>query len=140
MRMNLNGRACCVFSVMMAMLLLPAVLSALEEGAITGKIERVNDKFERDYNTLDYKGQKEWQEWGKDLKSLGWVVLQGDSGELKDYLLLVIDSRTKIEKEDGTQGTFPDFAIGARIQASYKMGWDALHALDVKILNPLVAK
>ena len=114
---------------------LSATSGALESGSVTGKIERLNDKFSRDYKTMDYKGQKEWAEWGKDLNSLGWVVVQGDSGDLKDYLLLIIDNRTKIEKEDGGQGLFSDLKAGSRITASYKMGWDALHALDVKILK-----
>jgi hypothetical protein len=112
---------------------LPARSETLEEGVVTGKVERLNDKFERDYNSLDYKAQKEWQAWGKDLKSSGWVVVQGESGELKDYLLLVIDTRTKISKEDGTPGVFSDLKVGSRVTASYKMGWDALHAADVKI-------
>jgi hypothetical protein len=107
----------------------------LEEGTVTGKIERVNEKFERDYNSLGYKDQKEWQAWGKDLKSLGWVVVQGDSGEPKDYLLLVIDTRSKLAKEDGTQAAFSDLNVGSRITASYKMGWDALHAAEVKLLK-----
>jgi len=136
MTRNPAGRSLYFVGVLIAMVFLPvAGAVALEEGEITGNIERVNEGFARDYNTLDYKGQKEWDVWGKDLKALGWVVLQGDSGELKDYLLLVIDSRTKIEKEDGTPGGFSDFGKGTRIRASYKMGWDALHALHVKILT-----
>jgi len=68
------------------------------------------------------------------LKALGWIVVQGDSGELKDYLLLVIDSRSSITKGDGSQGQFSDFQVGQRVKASYRMGWDALHVLTVSIL------
>ena len=112
---------------------LPIFLFAAEEGEIKGKIERVNDKFNRDYTILDYKGDKKWQSWGKDIKSLGWIVVQGDSGELKDYLLLVIDTKTEIKKADGSVGKFEELKVGTRIASSYRMGWDALHADNVKL-------
>ena len=121
-----------LWAVTMFSTALPA--TALEKGDITGAIERTNDKFLRDYETLDYKGEKEWAEWGTGLKSLGWIVVQGDSGELKDYLLLVIDTKTEIAKNDGGKGSFADLKPGARLKASYRMGWDALHAQKVEIL------
>jgi len=105
---------------------------SVDQGEIKGKIERTNDTFNRDYNTLDYKGDKKWQSWAKDLKSLGWIVVQGDSGELKDYLLLVIDTKTQIKKADESPGRFDDLKVGSRISASYRMGYDALHADAVK--------
>jgi len=71
-------------------------VSALEEGEVTGRIERVNAEFLRDYEKLDYGDRGNWAEWGKGLRSLGWVVVQGDSGEPRDHLLLVIDSRTQV--------------------------------------------
>jgi hypothetical protein len=111
----------------------PFSLQALEQGEVKGKIERVNDMFNRDYNALDYKGDKNWQSWGKDLKSLGWIVVQGDSGELKDYLLLVVDTRAKIKKADGSLGKFEDLKVGSRITSSYRMGYDALHAEVVNV-------
>jgi len=113
----------------------PAPCAALEKGDVTGKVEGVDGKFVRDYQTLNYKGEKKWQEWGEGLKSLGWIKVQGESGELKDLFLLVIDTRTRIVKADGSEGAFPDFAAGQRVQASYEMGWDALHAGEVKILD-----
>jgi len=119
-----------IFSLAM---IAPISLHAIEEGEIKGKIERLNDKFNRDYNTLDYKGDTKWQSWGKDTKSLGWVVVQGDSGELKDYLLLVVDTKTEIKKADGSIGKFEDLKIGSRISSSYRMGYDALHADKVKL-------
>jgi hypothetical protein len=109
--------------------------AALEEGEITGTIERTNEKFLRDYETLDYGSKREWKEWGRGLKSMGWIVVKGDSGELKDYLLLVIDTRTAIEKKGSEKGGFADLVPGLRIRAKYKMGWDALHALYVKTLD-----
>ncbi len=108
---------------------------ALEEGTITGKIERMDDKFLRDYENLDYKGAGKWEKWGKNLKSLGWIVVQGDSGKLKDYLLVVIDTKTNIQKNDGNDGTFLELKPNNRVVVSYRMGWDALHALEVKELN-----
>jgi hypothetical protein len=112
-----------------------AVASALEEGVVTGKIERTNDAFLRDYEKLDYRGNKDWEEWGKGLKSLGWVVVRGDSGEIKDYLLLIIDTRTKIENKGTGEGPFPGLRPGDQIWARYRMGWDALHALEIKKLK-----
>jgi hypothetical protein len=120
---------CVLFYVVF--LVLPA--HALEEGEIKGKIERAYDKFTRDYDTLDYKGDTTWQAWGKGLKSLGWIVVQGDSGQLKDYLLLVIDSKTELTRSDGTKATFGDLAVGKRISAAYSMGYDALHASKVRV-------
>jgi len=117
----------------------PASVSApeqgLEEGDVKGKIEGVDGKFLRDYETLNYKGEKEWQKWGKGLKSMGWIKVQGESGELKDLYLLIINNRTRIVNKDGSQGQFTDFKAGQTIQASYRMAWDALHALEVKILK-----
>jgi len=107
---------------------------ALEEGEITGTIERTNDRFLRDYASLDYGTKKEWKEWGQGLRSLGWIVVQGDSGELKDYVLLVIDTRTEIESKGSGKGGFNDLGSGDRIRAKYRMGWDALHALHVRKL------
>jgi hypothetical protein len=110
-----------------------ANVSALEEGEITGTIERTNDRFLRDYQTLDYKGRQGWAAWGRGLESLGWIVVQGDSGEIRDHLLLVIDTRTKIAGAD--KGRFADLRPGDRIRAKYRMGWDALHALEVEKLK-----
>ena len=112
-----------------------AKVFALEEGEITGKIERTNDRFLRDYESLEYGTKKDWKEWGRGRRSLGWIVVQGDSGELKDYVLLVIDTRTEIESKDSGKGQFTDLGPGSRIQAKYRMGWDALHALRVKKLD-----
>jgi len=112
----------------------PAPGQALESGEVTGKIEGVDPKFLRDYDTLNYKGETSWKEWGTGLKSLGWIKVQGDSGEIKDLFLLVIDTRTRILKADGAAGEFSDFKPGGRVKASYEMGWDALHAKEVQIL------
>ena len=109
--------------------------SPLEEGEITGTIERANEAFLRDYEKLDYSSKKEWEDWGKGLKSLGWVVVRGDSGEPKDLLLLVIDTRTKIESNDSEKCEVMGLGAGTRIQAKYRMGWDALHAIYVKKLD-----
>jgi len=113
----------------------PAPCLALEEGDVKGRIEGVDAKFLRDYDTLNYKGEKEWKKWGEGLRSLGWIKVQGESGELKDLFLLVIDTKTRILQRDGSDGQFSDFKSGQIVQASYRMGWDALHALDVKILE-----
>jgi hypothetical protein len=110
-------------------------VSALEEGEITGRIERTNDRFLRDYESLEYGAKKDWKEWGRGRRSLGWIVVQGDSGELKDYVLLVIDTLTEIESKDSEVRRFTDLGPGDRILAKYRMGWDALHALHVKILD-----
>jgi len=119
-----------------AVLIGPAAAeSPLEEGEITGKIEKANDDFLRNYEELDYGSKKEWEDWGKGLKSLGWVVVRGDSGEAKDYLLLVIDTRTEIEINDSEKSPLADFGPGVRIEVKYRMGWDALHAIYVKKLG-----
>ena len=119
-----------------AVLVGPAVAgSPLEEGEITGTIEKANEAFLRDYEQLDYKSQKKWEDWGKGLKSLGWVVVRGDSGEPKDLLLLVIDTRTEIESNDSEKCEVMDLGPGTRIEAKYRMGWDALHAIYVKKLD-----
>jgi hypothetical protein len=119
-----------------AVLVGPAVAgSPLEEGEITGKIEKANEAFLRDYEKLDYGSRKEWEDWGKGLKSLGWVVVRGDSGEPKDLLLLVIDTRTKIEGSDSEKCEVMGLGEGTRIEAKYRMGWDALHAVYVKKLG-----
>jgi hypothetical protein len=119
-----------------AVLVGPAVAgSPLEEGEITGKIEKANDAFLRDYEKLDYKAQGKWEEWGKGLKSLGWVVVRGDSGEAKDYLLLVVDTRTEIEGNGAEKCQVMDLGVGTRIEVKYRMGWDALHAVYVKKLG-----
>jgi len=47
----------------------------------------------------------------------------------------VIDTRTEIESKDSGKGQFTDLGPGNRIQAKYRMGWDALHALHVKKLD-----
>ena len=121
-----------VFTVLIA----PAIAgSPLEEGEITGTIERANEDFLRDYEKLDYGSKKEWEDWGKGLKALGWVVVRGDSGEPKDLLLLVIDTRTKIESNDSETCEVMDLGAGTRIEAKYRMGWDALHAVHVKKLD-----
>lgn len=119
-----------------AVLVGPAVAgSPLEEGEITGTIERANEDFLRDYEKLDYGSKKEWEDWGKGLKALGWVVVRGDSGEPKDLLLLVIDTRTKIETNDSEKCEVMGLGAGTRIEAKYRMGWDALHAVYVKKLD-----
>ena len=121
-----------VFTVLVG----PAVAgSPLEEGEITGKIEKANDAFLRDYEKLDYKSKKEWEDWGKGLKSLGWVVVRGDSGDPKDLLLLVIDTRTEMVSHDSEKCEVMGFEAGTRIRAKYRMGWDALHAVYVKKLD-----
>jgi hypothetical protein len=109
--------------------------SPLEAGEITGTIERANDTFLRDYEKLDYGSRKEWEDWGKGLKSLAWVVVRGDSGEPKDLLLLVIDTRTKMESSDSEKCEVMALGEGTRIEAKYRMGWDALHAVHVKKLD-----
>ncbi len=124
----------CLLTVCILPAVFPAVCAALESGDVTGKIEGVDGKFLRDYETLDYKGEKKWKKWGEGLTSLGWIKVQGDSGELKDLFLLVIDTKTQILKADGTAGQFSDFKSGDKVKASYKMGWDALHAQEVNIL------
>jgi hypothetical protein len=113
----------------------PVKVFALEEGEITGRIERTNDKFLRDYESLEYGSKTNWKEWGRGRRSLGWIVVQGDSGELKDYVLLVIDTATEIESEDSEKRGFADLVPGSRVRAKYRMGWDALHALHVKKLD-----
>ena len=114
----------------------PAVAgSPLEEGEITGKIEKANDAFLRDYEKLDYKSQKKWEDWGKGLKALGWIVVRGDSGEAKDLLLLVIDTRTEMGSNDSEKCEVMGLGAGTRIEAKYRMGWDALHAVSVKKLG-----
>ncbi len=108
---------------------------ALEEGEITGTIERLNQAFLREYEELDYGSEKEWKDWAKGLKSLGWIVVRGDSGEPKDHLLLVIDTRTEMVCRDSETCRITDLESGSRIWAKYKMGWDALHAIHVKKLG-----
>ncbi len=113
----------------------PAFSAALEEGKITGTIERVNTDYLSDYEKMNYKGQTEWEQWGKGLNALGWIVVQGDSGKTKDYLLLVIDTRSTIKNGKGLVKKISDLAPGNRIVAEYRMGWDGLHALSLQILN-----
>jgi len=112
-----------------------APVHALEQGEVTGTIERTNDKFLRDYQKLDYKGQKNWEAWAKGLVSLGWIVVREDSGETTNPMLLVIDTRTAIAGADSEKGRFGDLRPGDRVRAKYRMGWDALHALEVKRLD-----
>ena len=109
--------------------------SPLVEGEITGKIEKANDAFLRDYERLDYGSRKEWEDWGKGLKSLGWIVVRGDSGDSKDYLLLVIDTQTEMEGSDSETCQVMDLGPGTRVEAKFRMGWDALHAVYVKKLD-----
>jgi hypothetical protein len=128
--------AAALFFFVFTVLVGPAAAgSPREEGEITGTIEKANEAFLRDYEELDYKSQKQWEDWGKGLKSLGWVVVQGDSGEPKDLLLLVIDTRTEIEINDSGKSPLADFGPGVRIEVKYRMGWDALHAIYVKKLG-----
>jgi len=128
--------AAMLFIFVFTVLVGPAVAgSPLEEGEITGNIEKANEAFLRDYEKLEYGSRKEWQDWGKGLKSLGWVVVRGDSGEPKDLLLLVIDTRTKIESNDSEKCEVMGLGAGIRIEAKYRMGWDALHAVYVKKLD-----
>jgi hypothetical protein len=114
---------------------LPATVYALEEGEVSGTIERVNDTFLRDYQELDYKGEKNWEAWARGLVSLGWVVVRRDSGKEHDLVLLVVDTRTSIAGTGSEKGRFGDLRPGDRIRAKYRMGWDALHALEVKKLD-----
>ena len=109
--------------------------SSLREGVITGKIEKVNDAYLKDYEKMDYGSKKEWADWGKGLRSIGWIVVRGDSGEPTDVLLLVIDTRTVTEGADSEKCRMMDLAPGTRIEAQYRMGWDALHAVYVKKLD-----
>ena len=119
-----------------AVLIGPAVAGPpLKEGVITGKIEKVNDAYLKDYEKMDYGSQKEWADWGKGLRSLGWIVVRGDSGEPTDVFLLVIDTRTVTEGGDAENRRVMDLALGTRIEAKYRMGWDALHAVYVKRLD-----
>ena len=128
--------AAALFFFVFTVLVGPAVAGPpLEEGEITGTIEKANEAFLRDYEELDYKSQKQWEDWGKGLKSLGWVVVQGDSGEPKDLLLLVIDTRTEMEGKGAGKCQVVDLGVGTRIEAKYRMGWDALHAIYVKKLG-----
>jgi hypothetical protein len=127
--------AALLFVLCTALLGSTVTASELEEGEITGTIEKVNEAFLRDYEELDYKSQKEWEGWGKGLKALGWIVVRGDSGEPRDLLLLVIDTRTRIEINDSGKSPLADFGPGVRIEAKYRMGWDALHAIHVKKLG-----
>lgn len=135
MRTAFGWKTVFLFAAWMILLAFPASLPALDEGVVTGRIADRNAQFLRDYETLDYREHTAWQEWGKGLKSLGWVVVQGDSGEVKDYLLLIVDTRTRIKKTDGSPGSFGDLVAGGEVTASYRMGWDALHALDLTILR-----
>jgi len=107
----------------------------LEEGTVAGKIQRVDGKFLRDYETMNYKGATEWEQWGKGLKSLGWIVVKGGSNELKDHFLVVINTQTDIQNTDGSKATFQDLKPGDRVKVSYRMGWDALHGIKVGKLN-----
>ena len=135
MRRTLLWKGTSILLAGMFLLALPAIASKLEEGTITGKIERTSDAFLRDYTTLDYKGKEEWKKWGEGLKALGWILVKGESGDIKDTLLLVIDTRTRIESQDGLTASFTDLKPGGRVKASYRMGWDALHSLEVKLLG-----
>ena len=111
------------------------IASEPEEGKVTGRIEKANGHFLRDYGKLEYKGQDAWEAWGRERQSLGWIVVRGDSGKMKDYVLLVIDSRTAIRGTNSAEGRFSDLHPGTRVRARYRMGWDALHALRVEILD-----
>jgi hypothetical protein len=128
--------AAVLFLFVFAVLVGPAAAgSPLEEGEITGTIEKANDAFLRNYEKLDYKSKKEWKDWGKGLKSLGWIVVRGDSGEAKDLLLLVIDTRTDMASNNSEKCEVMDLGPGTRVRAKYRMGWDALHAVSVKKLG-----
>ena len=113
----------------------PCSAHALEEGEVAGKIKKKNHEFLRDYEELDYKGKQNWQAWGRGRVSLGWIVVRRESGGENDLLLLVIDSRTAIRGTGPEEGRFTDLRAGDRIRATYRMGWDALHALEVKKLD-----
>jgi hypothetical protein len=47
----------------------------------------------------------------------------------------IIDARTTISGTGSVTGRFADLLAGDRIRAKYRMGWDALHALEVKKLD-----
>jgi hypothetical protein len=114
---------------------LSGIAHGLEEGVVTGEIVRTDDAFLRDYEKLDYGDNKIWQAWGKGLVSLGLIVVRPDSRKPEEDLLLVIDTRTAVAGAGSDEGRFPDLRPGDRIRARYRMGWDALHALEVKKLD-----
>jgi len=51
---------------------------------------------------------------------------------MKGDLLLVIDTWTGMAGTDGEKGSFVHLQPESRISARYRMGWDALHALELK--------
>jgi hypothetical protein len=65
---------------------------------------------------------------------MGWVVVQGDSGDRKDLLLLVIDTRTEVKYSAEKMVPGKGLRPGNRVRVRYRMGWDALHALEVERL------
>ena len=134
-QMARSGAFCLAALLSLVVTSSPSLAANPEGGEVTGSIKGVDAKFVKNYSDLNYKGQTKWKEWGQGLRSLGWVTIQGDSGDLKDLILLVIDTRTKILLSDGGVGKFADFATGEKVKASYSMGWDARHANEVTILT-----
>ena len=128
--------AALLFFFVVAVLVGPAIAGfPLAQGKITGTIEKANEAFLRDYERLDYQGQKKWEHWGKGLKALGWIVVRGNSGGSKGLLLFVIDTRTEMKSNDSEKSPFAGLQPGTRIEAKYRMGWDAFHAVYVKKLG-----
>ncbi|MEW6439458.1 MAG: hypothetical protein AB1640_00840 [bacterium] len=121
------------FAVVCGFLSALSSVAARADEQIAGAIEKNDPTFVREYEDLDYKGHMDWKEWGKGLRALGWIGVRGDSGEPKDLLLLVVDTRTQILRVDGSKGGFEDLLPGRKVSASYRMGWDALHATEVRV-------
>ncbi len=82
------------------------------------------------YEGLDHQGLQHWKEWGSGLASVGWIVVQGDSGKKRGLLLLVIDTRTRVRTVREQKGLLGDLRPGDGVRAKYSMGRDALHALE----------
>lgn len=114
----------------------PLLVFAFEAGEVTGRIERTNEGFVRDYEETDYEGKESWEAWGRGRKALGWIVIRGDSGKSGIPVLLMLDTRTSMGGGKLTEGRFPPLRPGDRVWARYRMGWDALHALEVRKLSP----
>jgi len=99
--------------------------SKIDPGTVKGEIDRIDPTY---------------QKFG----AQGWIIVKWDVEDPKDIdrRLLVVGGGSKegagiecpITKEDQPL-TFQDLKVGQKVEADFKMGWDALHCTAVRVLK-----
>ena len=100
-------------------------VSKIDPGTVKGEI----DKVDTDYRKFG---------------AQGWIIVKWDVEDPKDIdrRLLVVGGGSKegagidcpITKGDQSL-TFQDLKAGQKVEADFKMGWDALHCTAVRVLK-----